>query len=243
MRTGPPPPAQPLQNVVVVLVRTEGSLNVGSVARVCGNFGASLRLVDVKAETAVKEAWRMAHPSVQLLDDAPRLGTLQEALADCELAVATSGKIAEAIAGPPLDVARARGLLPATGKLALVFGNERTGLALEEAALCHRVLRLPARGAEDSMNLSHAVCCALTVFSLAAIDDVEARASASAREQLLLEWGDALEAAGFYRATPRPQFAPRLAEIVSKMDVSERDVAILRGMFARFAKVAQRAND
>ena len=221
-----------LDNIVVVLVRSEGPLNVGSVARVCGNFGAQLRLVDAQVATSERDVLKMAHPSEALLETAQRYGTLREALHDVALAVATSAKIAEAVAGPPLDVERARGLRPRDALLALVFGNERTGLALDEAAQCQRVLRLPVvEGPKDSMNLSHAVACALTVFSLAAAEPAQARASAEARAELLTAWGDALEAAGFYRATPRDVFAPRLAEIVSKMDVSQRDVAIMRGMF------------
>ena len=223
-----------LENIVVVLVRSEGPLNVGSVARACGNFGAKLRLVDVRVDVRGSDAQKMAHPSEALLLQAGHFATLQEALDDVELAVATSSKIAAAAAGPALDLARAQGLRPRDGVLALVFGNERAGLALAEAALCQRVVRLPTRGPSDSMNLSHAVMCALTVFSLAAEGEHGARASAASREELLSSWSAALERAGFYRAGTAEAFAPRLRELVGKLDVSERDIAILRGMFTLF---------
>ena len=222
-------------NVVVILVRSEGPLNVGSVARLCGNFGVGLRLVDVRADTAGSEAMKMAHPSEDILTAAPRFATLREALHDTELAIATSSKMATALAGPALELQTARHLLPA-GLLALVFGNERTGLSLQEAAQCTRVMRLPLAPARDSMNLSHAVASTLTILALAHESAVQTRASVSSRAALQAAWTEALAAAGFYAHTPELAFAPRLLEILDKMDVSDRDVDILRGMFTLFRR-------
>ncbi len=231
-------PSGPLQGIVVVLVRTEGARNAGSVARLCGNFGAALRFVDVKADLATKDAWQMAHPCEALLDEAPRFATLSAALHDVALAVGTSGKISSAISAAPLDVARARLLLPPPGeKLALVFGNERVGLSLDEAALCPRVIRLPTPGPVDSLNLSHAVAVTLTLLSSASSSapgqKSEPRASSPARAALLTTWEDALSARGFYRATTREQMSPRLRELLDKMDISERDTVLLRDMLKR----------
>lgn len=217
--------------LVVVLVRTEGPLNLGSVARLCGNFGCVLRLVDVQADAAGREAVMMAHPSEALLADAERYTTLEHALEDVELAVGTSSKIVEARDGPPLTVERARLLLPAPGaRVALVFGNERLGLKLDEAEACDRTVRLLTTGDEPSLNLSHAVAVVLQIFALAALEHAPTRAPPGAREQLLQEWLAALESAGYFRAQQPDDFAPRLREIVDKMDVSARDVELMRGM-------------
>ncbi len=43
------------------------------------------------------------------------------------------------------------------GKVALLFGNERTGLSTEEIALCDAAATLPSHPRFPSMNLSHAV--------------------------------------------------------------------------------------
>src|SRR3990167_5096400 len=159
-------PMNLLERLVAVLVRSEGPLNVGSVARLCGNFGCALRLVEPLADRSAKEAVMMAHPSEALLANAPVFATLGEALAEVSLAVATSSKISEAATAPWLSVARARLLIPqAQEKVALVFGNERTGLSTEEAALCPRVVRLPTPGPTESFNLSHSVAVTLTLFS------------------------------------------------------------------------------
>lgn len=223
-----------LERLVVVLVRSEGPLNIGSVARLCGNFGCALRLVAPLADRSTKEAVMMAHPSEALLANAPVFPTLREALADVALAVATSSKISEAATAPWLSVARARLLIPqAQEKVALVFGNERTGLSTEEAALCPRVVRLPTPGPTESFNLSHSVAVTLTLFSAAAEGtDVTAdfRASKSSRDALTTLVTEQLDARGFFKGGDRARasFKPRLQELADKMDLSERDLVLLQ---------------
>jgi tRNA/rRNA methyltransferase len=227
--------------IQVVLVRTEGALNLGSVARLCGNFGAGLRLVGVTADAAAREAVMMAHPAERILAEAPRYATLPEALADVDASIGTSTKIVEARDGPALAVERARTWLPKGGRaLALVFGNERTGLALDEAACCTRLVRFLTPGQHESMNLSHAVASALTVLALAQsdVDDAreDTRADPRSRVTLVDEWLHALASVGYFKAHAPESFRPRMQEIVDKMDVSDRDVELLRGMLRVFTK-------
>lgn len=227
-----------LERLVVVLVRSDGPLNIGSVARLCGNFGCGLRLVKPGADRAVKEAVMMAHPSEQLLADAPLFSSLPDALADVSLAVATSSKLEEAVGGPWLSVERARHLLPNAGeKLALVFGNERTGLSVEEAKWCPRVVRLPTPGPTESLNLSHSVAVMLTLFAAAAQGaelrrEEDFRASWPSRERLIGEVTGRLEARGFFKggARAKASFQPRLRELFDKMDLSERDLVLWRDL-------------
>ncbi|MBK7864058.1 MAG: RNA methyltransferase [Archangiaceae bacterium] len=227
-----------LERLVVVLVRSEGPLNVGSVARLCGNFGCALRLVQPLADRQSTDAIKMAHPSEALLAMAPVFSTLGEALSGVSLAIATSSKIAKAAEAPWLSVARARLLLPpSTEQVALVFGNERTGLSAEEASQCPRIVRLPTPGPTESLNLSHAVAVTLALFAAAAeggdsLDDASFRASAEARRALIRAVTAALEARGFFHRDTglRETFAPRLKELSDKMDVSERDLGLLQDL-------------
>jgi tRNA/rRNA methyltransferase len=230
-----------LADIIVVLVRTEGALNLGSVARLCGNFGCRLSLVAPVADRGTREAVMMAHPAEALLASAPLFATLGEALQGVELSVGTSTKIVEARDGPAFDVERARLLLPSPGQtLALVLGPERTGLSLDEAACCTRLVRLHTPGAHESLNVSHACASLLTVLSLAVRaqrpEQRETRAAPGERERLVQEWLAALDAAHFFKAQTPEGFAPRLKEIVDKMDVSARDVEILRSMMRVFTK-------
>lgn len=228
---------RPLDGIVVVLVGTDGSENAGSVARLCGNFGAGLRFVDVHADLACKNAWKMAHPCETLLDEAPRFAAFDDAVADCGLVVATSGKIAEAMDREPLDVTRAAGFLPSTGeRTAIVFGNERTGLAVDVAARCHRVLRLPTPGPVDSFNLASSVAVTLTLLAEAArASPTAARASSTSYAALRDTLEEGLERRGFYKGRGPAGFRPRLDELLGKMDLSARDITLLTDLVIALA--------
>jgi len=220
-----------LERVVVVLVRPEGPLNLGSVARLCGNFGCSLRLVQPLTAVNQSDAMKMAHPSQALLEQAPVFASLAGALADVSLAMATSSKLAEATAAPWLSVERAGLLLPPAGeRLALVFGNERTGLSGDEAAQCPRVVRLPTPGPTESFNLSHAVAVTLTLFAAAEGEKPsDGRAAPRSRQALKALLTEQLDARGFFKggARAREGFQPRLQELLDKMDLTERDLVLL----------------
>ena len=164
----------------LVLVETAGARNLGSVARLCANFGvAELRLVAPRCDPLGAEARQMAVHAQAVLENAPQFADLAAALADCGRVVAATGRLEgaplplhgpaaaldwlgageappaapaarEAVAGPP-------GPLP----VALVFGREDRGLSNDELLLAGRLLRLDAGSAYDSLNLSHAVAVVL----------------------------------------------------------------------------------
>lgn len=225
-----------LDGVVVVLVSTDGSENAGSVARLCGNFGAALRFVDVRAELAGRDCLKMAHPCEALVAAAPRHERFEDAVADCALVVATSGKISRAMEVAPLDIGRAAAFLPAPGdRTALVFGNERTGLPVELALRCHRVARLATPGWVDSFNLASSVAVMLTLLAEAARTAPAPRASAAARLRLRDTFEDALARRGFYKGRGPAPFRPRLDEFLGKMDFSERDVEVFGDLVVALA--------
>ena len=227
---------RPLDGVVVVLVSTDGNENAGSVARLCGNFGAALRFVDVRADPASWDCLKMAHPCEELVAAAPRYERFEDAVADCALVVATSGKISRAMELAPLDTGRAAGFLPSPGdRTALVFGNERTGLPVELARRCHRVARLPTPGSVDSFNLASSVAVMLTLLTEAARAAPAPRASAASRLRLRDTFEDALARRGFYKGRGTASFRPRLDEFLGKMDFSDRDVEVFRDMVIALA--------
>lgn len=226
-------------DVVVVLVRTEGALNLGSVARLCDNFGCALRLVDVQARVDDEGAVMMAYPSDGLLREAPCFPSLQDAVADAACVVGTSSKLVAARDAAPLDTRWLRTLRQELdGPLALVFGNERLGLTKSEAEQCHHLVRLCTPGPRESMNLSHAVAATLQVVALSTLEEAESplpsnaglRAGPQRREALLTTWLSALEGGGYFRSQTRQGFAPRLRGLLGRMQLDLEDTALLEGM-------------
>ncbi|MEI6029645.1 MAG: TrmH family RNA methyltransferase [Synechococcaceae cyanobacterium ELA739] len=167
-------------SIQLVLVEPAGPLNVGSVARLCANFGLEgLRLVAPRCDPLGEEARRMAVHGIGLLERARTYPTLAAALADCGRVVATSGR-GEGEPLPPSPPAEAlRWLLgaerggvtvlpsaPITPSAtltpsALVFGREDRGLSNDELLQAGRILQIATGPAYASLNLSHAVAVVL----------------------------------------------------------------------------------
>jgi len=81
-------------NLKVILVEPSGPLNVGSVARLCSNFEVDeLRIVSPKCDIFSLEAKKMALKGQKFLEHCKIFDDLQKAIFDCDLVLATCGRI------------------------------------------------------------------------------------------------------------------------------------------------------
>ncbi len=147
----------------VVLVEPAGALNVGSVARVLKNMGLKqLVLVNPQCDPLSAEARQMAMHAIDLLESAQQVETLSEALAGCQIAVATTGldhSALEVKLEPPRKVLP--WLVASQLQAALIFGREDRGLTKSELSYAQRWMRIPTSPDYGSLNLAQAVaiCC------------------------------------------------------------------------------------
>lgn len=148
-----------------MLVEPAGPLNVGSVARLCANFGVTdLRLVNPRCHTDDPDAIRMAVHGQSVLQNAQHYPSLLVALADCQRVVASCGRLDHGdipLQPPEQAMPWVEQGLKANARVALVFGREDRGLSNEELLLSQRVVRLHSNEAYPSLNLSHAVAVLL----------------------------------------------------------------------------------
>lgn len=249
MNQGPPEAAgfRCGQSLAVVLVEPAGPLNVGSVARLCANFGISdLRLVAPRCSHTGEEARRMAVRAGAVLEEARIFPTLGAALADCRRVVATSGRgCGEPLA--PHDLDAALGWLAAdppgpgdsapAAPRALVFGREDRGLSKAELLQAGRLLHIHTAGSYGSLNLAQAAAVALHHWhrlqgagqpAAGALQAVPCQrgvleAMLSDAEGLLLEVGF------LYPHTAAARMA-KLRTLLQRAQVSSGEVALLRGM-------------
>lgn len=148
----------------VILVEPMYEGNVGAAARVCANFGVD-ELVIVEGPELTDRANMMAVHADDLLDDAERVDTLEQALEGTHVALGFTAEVAE----KTKDHVRDGMALPDAaeharrmeGKVGLVFGREDDGLSIEELELMDLVTKIPVDPAYPSMNLSHAVAVGL----------------------------------------------------------------------------------
>ena len=242
-----------------MLVEPAGPLNVGSVARLCANFGiAELRLVAPRCDHSGEEARRMAVHGGHLLDQARLFPSLAAAIADCRRVVATSGRLesdeiplsspAEALAWLNADASAN----PSTA--ALVFGREDRGLSNDELRQAGRVVHLSTDAAYSSLNLSHAVAICLhelqqlrsgahAATTTAAPPQLEAALDPSPRAALESALADAeallLEVGFLYPHTAHARMA-KLRALLQRAQVTDPEVALLRGMVRQLRWAAQR---
>lgn len=148
-----------LTNIRVVLARTSHPGNIGAAARAMKTMGLSqLYLVD-PAVFPNSQADAMASGATDVLAQARVCATLADALADTTLALGVSARrrdIAAAVLTPPEASTRLL-VEAAAGPVALVFGNETSGLSNEELALCQAAVAIPANPDYSSLNLAAAV--------------------------------------------------------------------------------------
>jgi tRNA/rRNA methyltransferase len=234
-------PSPLIANLAVVLVRTQGPVNLGLIARLCGNIGArDLRLVAPQCDVNCPDSRKFSTHSRDLLLSAPVFADLGQALADCGLAIGTSARERDANMGGPLTLRQLPPFLAArpAARWALVFGNEADGLNDEEMSRCQAFIQLETFGDNYSYNLSHAI--AITLYTLACsspaprIDEIPDAAKRAEVDHLYDYWLRTLDRFQYFRRAERERFEPQLRRLVNRLHLSTHDLQMLWGMLAQF---------
>jgi tRNA/rRNA methyltransferase len=232
---------------VVILVEPQMGENIGAAARAMANFGLSrLRLVKPREEWPNPQARKMASGADRVLDAAVVYDTLQGAIADCTLLLATTAR-AHDQAKPVIDAAEAARLtaprVAAGETVGILFGRERIGLENHEVALADSIVTLPVNPAFASLNLSQAVVVvAYEWFKLAGpgLPFAERDRSPAAAKQQLLAFFNSLEGelekVEFFRPPDkRDTMQINLRNIFTRMALTQQDIRTLHGVIMAIA--------
>jgi tRNA/rRNA methyltransferase len=228
------------ERLSIVLVRPQNASNLGSVARVARNFGVPRLRVVEPAVVPDEESRRLSTGADELLRTIERHGSLEEALTDFEIVVATSSlrgrsrtRVLE-LADLPEFLSQGRG-----ARIAFVFGPESSGLTEDELSRASACLRLPTDPDFPTLNLSHAVAVTLAVArgfragaapSSVAAEDL---APAGEIEAAIAHWDAALEAVDFYDTGHRSRSLRHWRSLIAGRPLTAREVAMLRGVANR----------
>ena len=143
----------------IILVEPQHPGNVGAVARAMANFGIN-DLAIVNGCEITDEGYARSKSGRPVLENLKRFKTMREALADCDIAIATSGikpKGDKRWFRAPTNVKNINKIIEDRENPALVFGRENYGLYKEELALCETTITVPTSQDYPILNLSHAV--------------------------------------------------------------------------------------
>jgi tRNA/rRNA methyltransferase len=236
-----------------VLVETSRPGNIGAAARAMKTMGFSdLVLVNPRFPTAAQheEAIAFASGAQDILASAQIVGSIQEALADCNFAAAVTSRLREF--SPPVITPRQLGghLLSDSGlRTALLFGNERFGLPNEAVERCNVLINIPANPAYSSLNLAQAVQVLAYECRVAACGEglpvtgigfQGELADVSQIEGMYAHLEQALVAIEFLDPDNPKKLMPRLKRLFSRTQLETEEVNILRGIAKQILQKKQR---
>jgi tRNA/rRNA methyltransferase len=227
-------------NLKVILVEPNGPLNVGSVARLCSNFEVDeLRIVSPKCDIFSLEAKKMALKGQKFLDHCKIFDNLEKAIFDCDLVLATCGKIdvsKDSSFESPEDIFNWTISFKKINNLAIIFGREDRGLTNSELLLANKILTIPTSQNNPSLNLSHAVSIVLYELNKASrtnlIRDLEVFNLASSKQihDAFLEIEELLLRVGYLlKHTSRAKIG-KFKNYILKANTSMHEINILRGI-------------
>src|SRR5690606_35670339 len=149
---------------VVILVRPQLGENIGMCARAMLNCGLTeLRLVAPRDGWPNPAAGPASAGADNILNDALLFGTVEDAVADLHLAIATTNRHRDSVKTVFTAEGAARHTYECTGKgdkVGLMFGPERTGLEIGDVAVCGATMTVPLNPQFGSLNLAQAVLLA-----------------------------------------------------------------------------------
>jgi tRNA/rRNA methyltransferase len=227
-----------LPRVAVVLSRTSHPGNIGAAARAMKTMGVGDLVLVAPRHFPHPEAVAMAAGAADVLDRARVVATLPEALADRVLAVGFSARGRE-LSHPARDWRSAAPeaiAVAAEGPVALVFGNETSGLSNDELLACGRHACIPANPGYPSLNLAAAVQVACYELALAAaafgppVRPPRRLATGAAVESLHARLREVLLASGFLDPQEPGRLDERMRRLAARLDLEAEEVAILHGM-------------
>lgn len=234
-----------LSETRIVLVHPTLPDNVGAVARAMRHFGLrDLVIAGGGVDPLHPLAVRVAAGAEDLLAQARKVASLEEALEGVVFAVGTTARGVEAVDMKPLDprtVATLSRDLAQAGPVALVFGTEKHGLSRAQLRRCHQVAHIPGE-AGTCLNLAMAVNIFAYEWRLADEETSHAHdqpllASVEALDALSGRLVQGLELAGILHAKDRESKLHTLRRILSRTRLDPHEAALLRAIAEKLPRV------
>ena len=233
-----------MKQPAIVLVNTSHPGNIGAAARAMKNMGLrNLRLVEPQQYPSA-EATARASGADDVLAAAQSYATLDEAVAGCTLIIGASAR-SRSLPVPMLDPRGCAELVHRQsdpGRVAILFGRERSGLTNDELDRCHHLVQIPTNPDYPSLNIAAAVQVIAYELRMAA-GSVEQPAtpeidyaSAGQMEQFYTHLEQTLIALDFLDAENPRQLMRRLRRLFARSRPDQNEINILRGILTAAGK-------
>jgi len=236
-----------LSSYLVVLSRAQEAGNVGAACRAMKTMGLSRLALAACPGYDEEQVRSMAVHAFDLYESALRFPDLGSALAEASLAAGFTRRRGERRKSFSVSVADFAARLagrPASGTVALVFGNERTGLTDEELSLCSLAVHIPSSEAFPSLNLAQAVqiaCYELRSAALGGRDGSAEPASRSLVDESVARMGAELRSLGFFKIAGGRRLEDFLRDTAERAAYTPGELDYLEAIFSKAAGLARKA--
>lgn len=232
-----------------VLTRTSHPGNIGSAARAIRTMGFRRLSLVSPAEFPHMDAHMMAAGADDVLEAAVRFDSLQEAIGDCTLVLGATARlrgVALEELNPRVAARRALDAVAEGRAVALVFGNEQSGLSNDEIQLCHAAVHIPSDPSYSSLNLSQAVQVVAYELRMAMLEGVPARqgnadlpSTAAELEGFFDHLATTLYDIDFHKGRSDRTIMQRLRRFFLRAAPDQRELRVLRGILADVQRAAR----
>ena len=234
-----------LTSIRIILVGTTHPGNIGAAARAMKTMGLSrLYLVSPKHFPDPK-AREMAVGADDLLQQAIVVDSLDDALAGCRLIFASSARPRDlAIPGlTPAGCAELAATMDDTVEIAVVFGQERTGLTNDELLRCHYHVQIPTNPDFSSLNLAQAVQIFAYELRLKLLNpeamvnmSEDPLASSDDVERFYTHLWEVLMTINFLKPKNPGRIKQRIRRLFNRAALEEQEVNIFRGILTQMQR-------
>lgn len=255
-----------LNNIVIVLSHPDESRNIGAACRAMANNDISeLRIVGKIEDYDIEHIHVLAIHAGPIFDNATFYNSITEATKDCAICAGTTrrrgkkrGKLlvpeefaemADSITGAPDSTASITGAETGTaGKVAVIFGNERTGLTDPELDECNLGVTIPSSDNFGSLNLSHAVQIISYHLFRRALEEKKGHyrgytpLTLERIDKTVATITDNMQKIGFFKMPGREDMENFWRSILSRASLSEGEAQYLEKTFSKMAGLASKVS-
>ncbi|MCQ2248093.1 MAG: RNA methyltransferase [Treponema sp.] len=234
-----------LDNIVIVLDRPEEPRNIGAACRAMANSNIrTMRIVGKREDIDVEKVHVLAIHAAYIFDNAEFYDSITDAVADCVMAAGTTRRKGKKRKGKLLlpeefamQASRITSGKKGSGKVAVVFGNERTGLDDNEILECNMGVTIPSSEEFGSLNLSHAV--QIMCYTLFRTSDKKMMGYTPVDSRRLKKTVDCisgnLKKMGFFKVAGQGDMERFWRDILSRAALSEGEAQYLEKVFDKTA--------
>jgi tRNA (cytidine32/uridine32-2'-O)-methyltransferase len=183
-----------------------------------------------------RESRRMAWHAGDVLDRARRVETLEEALADRALVLATAPRAYSGISAHSPEEAAEKLCSEGSRPSALVFGSESSGMTLEEISRCAGVAVIPTDPGYRDLNLAQsAAVMAYLLFRSGEGSAAPSKPEGASHQDLsavAADWLEIAQTVGFLQTGGEP-VARQMRSLLHRSGLTRREAGLLRSLGRR----------